>query len=269
MAWPVNLSSLGPGAVHRGVRALRQLNDAGDWQWNFIALAYGDPGALRSAVEHHQDYHADVGFGWDAQFFRIVGDIPGLGSDALELYYLSRLQPSRLRTLAAFYLLRDLLLVQDRARVLHEECERLVDEAAEMLRDQRCQEAATWLTRVLSLNPNHYCACTLLAIAFGGLGLHDEAIRTSERLVGLAPNTSEADMRLGDSLLMARCYPEAIRAIQEACRLGSGDAHAYHALGIAYCGLGMLDNVLEQAVILDDLEPSLTDTLRALLAQGQ
>jgi len=99
------LERLGSRAVAAALPSVTLQVPADDWDRNFLACAFGEPGALRKAVEAHPNWFPDIGFPlWDSELLDVVADVGNFGDDAFLFHWMQMQDPLRLAKLSSAYL---------------------------------------------------------------------------------------------------------------------------------------------------------------------
>ena len=80
-------------------------------------------------------------------------------------------------------------------------------------------EALTWLTKALSVNPNHLRAQFNQGLAAARLGRYAEALAAYSRVLNMDPTDAEAHASIGWLLLKSGRRDEGLRELQAAVRL--------------------------------------------------
>ena len=113
-------------------------------------------------------------------------------------------------------------------------------EARSLLRRRLPQSALRYIRRSLELAPHDSEGLRVLAIVSKILGRPGEAVNAAQSAVDRAPQTPGLWNGLGDALLCAHRYSEAIAALRQAMRLKPGYIAVLERLERAHAGLGDL-----------------------------
>lgn len=115
-----------------------------------------------------------------------------------------------------------------------------VEEAAELLHEERYREAMADLRRVLADDPRNPYAYYLLGVAFFEVGEHEAARDAYAACLRLAPQYLGARVALSHVLRILGDLRGALREGAAALSQSPGDPDALHALGLAYHARGDL-----------------------------
>ena len=115
-----------------------------------------------------------------------------------------------------------------------------VEEAAELLHEERYREAMADLRRVLADDPRNPYAYYLLGVAFFEVGEHEAARDAYGACLRLAPQYLGARVALSHVLRILGDLRGALREGAAALSQSPGDPDALHALGLAYHARGDL-----------------------------
>jgi Flp pilus assembly protein TadD len=113
-----------------------------------------------------------------------------------------------------------------------------VEEAAELLHEERFREAMVALRRVLQADPNNEYAYSLLGVAFFEVGELEPSRDAYAACLKLAPAYVGARVARCHVLRMLGDVNGSIREGTVAVRQVPGDGDALHALGLAYNAAG-------------------------------
>ncbi len=97
------------------------------------------------------------------------------------------------------------------------------------------------LDEIVKAHPEFPAALYRLGYAYLEEGEFDAAEAVFERFVRLAPRAAVGYVGAGNARLSKQRYSEAAAALEKALTLDPSDRHARHLLGLAYRGLGRLD----------------------------
>jgi tetratricopeptide (TPR) repeat protein len=126
-------------------------------------------------------------------------------------------------------------LVDDAADAAHWEA---VEEAAELLQEQRFQEALVALRDVIKASPSNPYAYNLLGHALYELAQIEPARDAYRAAVRLSPDFLGARVALSNVLRRLGDTEGAIAQAKEALRRFPKDGEAMHAMGLAYAARG-------------------------------
>jgi Flp pilus assembly protein TadD len=113
-----------------------------------------------------------------------------------------------------------------------------VEEAAELLHEERYREAMAELRRVVEVDPKNAYAYHLLGVAFFEVAELEAARDAYAACLRIAPAHLGARVALGHVLRMLGDTRGALREGMAALSQAPGDPDALHALGLAYCARG-------------------------------
>jgi tetratricopeptide (TPR) repeat protein len=113
-----------------------------------------------------------------------------------------------------------------------------VEEAVELLHDERFQDALYVLRDVIRANPKNPYAYYFLGVALFETAQAEPARDAYRAAVRLAPNYLGARVALSHVLRMLGDLRGAIAEAEEALRRHSGDSDALHAAGLAHAARG-------------------------------
>ena len=113
-----------------------------------------------------------------------------------------------------------------------------VEEATELLHEERYREAMAELRRVLHADPQNAYAYHFLGVAFFEVGEHEAARDAYAACLKLAPSHLGARVALCHVLRMLGDLRGALREGGAALSQAPGDPDALHALGLAYHARG-------------------------------
>ena len=113
-----------------------------------------------------------------------------------------------------------------------------VEEAVELLHDERFQDALYALRDIIKASPQNPYAYHFLGVAFFETAQPEAARDAYRAAVRLAPNYLGARVALSHVLRMLGDLRGAIAEAEEALRRSSGDGDALHAAGLAHAARG-------------------------------
>jgi S1-C subfamily serine protease/Flp pilus assembly protein TadD len=117
--------------------------------------------------------------------------------------------------------------------------------AAALQKSQDWPKLLAWCRLWSNLEPGDALAWASLALAYGEMGRHREAIEAYREALRLKPDYHDAWYNLGTSYERMGRYREAIEAFREALRLNPDDAGSCCNLGVAYEKLGRHEEAIK------------------------
>jgi tetratricopeptide (TPR) repeat protein len=113
-----------------------------------------------------------------------------------------------------------------------------VEEAVELMQDERFQEALYTLRDVIKANPQNPYAFYFLGVALFETAQAEPARDAYRAAIRLSPNYLGARVSLSHVLRMLGDVRGAITEAEEALKRSSGDGDALHAAGLAHAARG-------------------------------
>lgn len=130
---------------------------------------------------------------------------------------------------------------------------------------KRHEEAVSTLEKGLELKPAHTYGMTRQLVQwYTEMGRHEDAVRHLRVLAGVDPTVAQTHYNLGNGLMLAGKYDEAIAAFQTALKLRAGYGRAALALVRCHALSGRRDEALEQGRILIEKHTELPDSFSVL-----
>jgi tetratricopeptide (TPR) repeat protein len=166
---------------------------------------------------------------------------------------------------AAFYLglTYNALFDEDKAQQYYQKAiaidpdylEARADYAGMLLDTGSTDEAIRQINAVLTRNPNHAVALTMLAQADRLKGIYPQSIEAARRAIQLKPSSAEPHLWLGDSLRLGGKYNDAVAEYNDYLKLSDFDSHLagqlnYYVLG-SLIGFGRRKHASQQDIWKD------------------
>jgi tetratricopeptide (TPR) repeat protein len=121
---------------------------------------------------------------------------------------------------------------------------RVVDEAVDLLKSKRYQEAIPELKKALALNPAEALPHNNLGIALAETGKIGDAILQYRRALEIQPDYPEARTNLGEALARTGKFEDAIAQFKSALEMAPDHAEAYSNLGAVLAQQGKTDEAI-------------------------
>jgi Flp pilus assembly protein TadD len=136
---------------------------------------------------------------------------------------------------------------------------RIVDEASELMKQGRHQEAAAEWRKALELSPAEARAHNNLGVCLFSTGKVDEAVAEYRAALELSPEYPEALNNLGDALVRKKQFNEALPYLEKAIDLNPRYASAHSNLGSALAQLNRLAEAISHLEKAIEYKPDLAD----------
>jgi len=136
---------------------------------------------------------------------------------------------------------------------------RIVDEASELMKQGRHQEAAAEWRKALELSPAEARAHNNLGVCLFSTGKVDEAVAEYRAALELSPEYPEALNNLGDALVRNKQFNEALPYLEKAIDLNPRYASAHSNLGSALAQLNRLAEAISHLEKAIEYKPDLAD----------
>jgi tetratricopeptide (TPR) repeat protein len=126
------------------------------------------------------------------------------------------------------------------------------------------EEALTTLKKAIALDPDPRTYYNL-AVLYGKMERHGEAIEAARNATRLNPNYAEAHGFLALEYFLLKMYPEAVGEYKAGIRLSPDDPRMHFGLGNTHVLMGDKASALEEYKILRKVEPASADQLFDLI----